>query len=199
MKIVVGLGNPGPKYETTRHNVGFLAVDRLIDDWKATGPSHDYQGEVYQASVGGEKVILVKPETYMNNSGECVAPLAKFYKCAPEDIVVIYDELDLKPFQLRLKRGGGAGGHNGIRSLDQHLGSPEYYRVRIGIGHPSRGVHASAQNVYARAVVDYVLQNFTDEELQELDPLLDDVRKAVELLIAGDATRAMGIYNQERK
>src|SRR4051812_44310751 len=113
MKIIAGLGNPGPKYETTRHNAGFLAIDRLVDDWKATGPSYNYQGQIWQASVGGEKVILVKPETYMNSSGECIGPLMKFYKCEPTDLVVIYDDLDLKPLQLRMKIGGSAGGHNG--------------------------------------------------------------------------------------
>jgi PTH1 family peptidyl-tRNA hydrolase len=204
MKIIAGLGNPGPKYETTRHNAGFLAIDRLVDDWKATGPSYSYHGEIWQANVGGEKVILVKPETYMNSSGECIGPLMKFYKCQPSDLVVIYDELDLKPMQLRMKIGGGAGGHNGIKSIDQHIGflgpkALEYYRVRVGIGHPSRGVHVSAQSNYARTVVDYVLQNFTDQELQELDPLLDDVRKAVELIIQDQATRAMNLYNRERE
>lgn len=198
MKIVAGLGNPGPKYETTRHNAGFLAVDRLIDAWKATGPTYNYQGAVYQATVGSEKVMLVKPETFMNNSGECIAPLMKFYKCLPDDLIVIYDELDLKPLQMRIKTGGGTGGHNGIKSIDQCLGSDatNYHRIRIGIGHPARGVHPSSENNHARTVVDYVLQNFTDGELAELDTCLDDVTKATELLIKGEATRAMTAYNK---
>lgn len=198
MKIVAGLGNPGPKYETTRHNAGFLAVDRLVDSWKATGPHYESKGQLYQATVAGEKVLLVKPETFMNNSGECIAPLMKFYKCKPEDLVVVYDELDLKPLQLRLKTGGGSGGHNGIKSIDQCLGSEStgYHRVRIGIGHPARGVHPSAENSHARSVVDYVLQNFTDDELAELDKTLDDVSQACELLIRGEATRAMTAFNK---
>src|SRR4051794_16113943 len=138
MKIVVGLGNPGPKYETTRHNVGFLAVDRLIDEWKATGPASKHQGEVYQADVRGEKVLLVKPETFMNLSGRCVAPLMVFFKCKPSDLIVIHDDLDLIPFALRIKTGGGTGGHNGLKSLDESLGAGQngYHRIRIGIGHP---------------------------------------------------------------
>ncbi|CAK9250207.1 unnamed protein product [Sphagnum jensenii] len=134
----------------------------------------------------------------MNDSGECVAPLMKFHKSEPGDLVVIYDELDLKPLQMRIKTGGGSGGHNGIKSIDQCLGSEltDYHRVRIGIGHPARGVHPSAQNTHARSVVDYVLQNFTDDELAELDKVLDDVTAATELLIRGDATRAMTAYNK---
>lgn len=203
MKMIVGLGNPGPQYETTRHNVGFLAVDRLVDDWKATGPAFNFGGEVYQASVGGEKVVLVKPETFMNSSGECVGPLMKFYKCTPEDLIVIHDDLDLKPIQLRLKTGGGTGGHNGLKSIDQYLGflgprATEYHRVRVGIGHPSKLVHPSAEGKHGRTVVDYVLQNFTDEELGELDPLLDEIKAAIEMVVRGEATRAMNQYNRER-
>src|SRR5687768_5190701 len=123
MKLVVALGNPGPKYETTRHNAGWLALDYLIDEWKATGPVSQNEGEVWQASVGGEKVLCVKPQTYMNVSGKCVAPIFKFYKLQPEDLVVLHDEVDLKSMQLRLKTGGGTGGHNGIKSLDAHLGA----------------------------------------------------------------------------
>jgi peptidyl-tRNA hydrolase, PTH1 family len=201
MKIVAGLGNPGPKYETTRHNAGFLAVDRLVDSWRASGPDDSNQGEIWQASVGGEKVLLVKPQTFMNNSGECIAPLMKFYKCAPGDLIVIYDELDLKPLTMRIKTGGGAGGHNGIKSIDACLGSgqTDYHRVRIGIGHPARSVHPSTQGKHARSVVDYVLQTFTDDELKELDVLLDEVTKAVEVMVQGDVKKAMTEFNREKE
>ncbi len=191
MKLVVGLGNPGPKYETTRHNAGFLALDRLIDRWSARGPTQKYQAELYQAEVKGEKVGLLKPQTFMNLSGRSVGPAFGFYKCAPKDLIVIYDELDLKPLSFRLKQGGGAGGHNGIKSIDESLGAgqTDYLRVRIGIGHP-RALNLPIQPV------DYVLQQFSDEELRGLDPLLDQVADAVERLITGDVTNAMTQYNR---
>ena len=200
MKIIAGLGNPGPKYDTTRHNAGFLAVDRLIDAWRATGPADAYEGEIYQASVAGEKVMLVKPQTFMNNSGDCIAPLMKFYKCGPDDLIVIHDDLDLKPLAMRIKTGGGTGGHNGLKSIDACLGtgSTNYHRIRVGIGHPSKIVHPSTQGKHARSVVDYVLQPFTDAELEELDRLLDELVKAAEMMIRGDVKRAMTEFNQER-
>ncbi len=191
MKLIVGLGNPGPRYETTRHNAGFLAVDRLIDRWKARGPAVKYQGEVYQAEFGGEKLLLIKPMTYMNLSGRCVAQFFTFHKCAPGDLIVIHDDVDLKPLSLRIKTGGGAGGHNGLRSIDQSLGAGNngYHRVRIGVGKPGPekpGMDTS----------DHVLGQFSDQELQALDPLLDDVAQAIELIIQGDVGRAMTQFNQ---
>lgn len=198
MKIIAGLGNPGPKYETTRHNVGFLAVDRMIDDWRASGPEDAFESTIHKASVGGEKVLLVKPETFMNLSGESIAPMLNFYKCTLDDLIVIHDDLDLKPLALRVKTGGGTGGHNGLKSIDQCLGGKsDYHRIRIGIGHPLKLVHPSVQGKHARQVVDYVLQNFTDEELGELDPLLDRVTKAAELIIRGESRQAMTEFNRE--
>jgi len=198
MKIVAGLGNPGPKYETTRHNAGFLLIDRLIDDWKATPLPDQFSAEIHQATVAGEKTLLIKPQTFMNLSGESVGPLLRFFKCAPEDLIVIHDELDLKPLVLRLKTGGGAGGHNGIKSIDQVLGGKNgYHRVRIGIGHPRGLVDPSAQATHARDVTDYVLQQFTDDELSKLNAVFDDARTAVELLIQGEALRAMNQFNQK--
>ena len=193
MKLIVGLGNPGPKYETTRHNVGFLALDRLVDVFKAKGPQTKNQAEVWQADIAGEKALLIKPQTFMNLSGRTVGPLAGFYKCEPSDVIVIHDELDLKPVSLRVKTGGGAGGHNGLKSIDEALGSSNngYHRVRIGIGHPT----ALGLPI---APVDYVLQQFSDDELSRLDPLFDDVVKVVELLVQGQASRAMTAYNRDR-
>lgn len=194
MKLIIGLGNPGPKYETTRHNVGFLAVDRLIDAWKATGPTEKSHGEVWQAQVGGDKVLLVKPQTFMNASGRCVASLATFYKCEPQDIIVIHDDLDLESMVLRVKTGGGTGGHNGLKSIDECLGSANngYHRLRIGIGHPNR--------LSLRiGVADYVLQPLNDDECIELDRLLDKLVKATELLVQGDVRAAMTQYNRTDK
>lgn len=192
MKIVVGLGNPGPKYETTRHNVGWLALDRLIEKWNASGPTSKYNAELWNAQVGGEKVVLVKPQTFMNLSGRSVGPLFGFNKCEPTDLVVVYDEIDLKPLQLRLKTGGGAGGHNGIKSLDENLGAANngYHRVRIGVGHPR------VLNL-PMSPADYVLGQFTDQELSDLDPLFDKVADVVEMIIKGDVLKAMTQFNRD--
>jgi peptidyl-tRNA hydrolase, PTH1 family len=193
MKLIVGLGNPGPKYETTRHNFGFLTVDRLIDRWKATGPTRKFEGDVFQAEFKNEKVYIEKPTTFMNLSGKCVAPLFKYFQCKPEDLIVIYDELDLKPFSFRIKIGGGAGGHNGIKSIDEHLGKAnnEYYRIRLGIGHPNQlGLRISPE--------DYVLQPFSDEELKNVDTVADEVADAVELILSGQAHTAMNKYHTDK-
>lgn len=190
MKIVAGLGNPEPKYETTRHNAGFLAVDFLIDEWKATGPTDVAEGETWSATVGGEKVLLVKPLTYMNNSGRCVAPLVKFYKLKPEDLIVIYDDLDLKTNTIRIKTGGGTGGHNGIKSIDAHLGAGflNYHRVRVGIGRPAPGNPIP--------VVNYVLQPYSDEELNGLNQLFPKLAQASERMVRGDVLGAMTEFNR---
>jgi PTH1 family peptidyl-tRNA hydrolase len=195
MKLVVGLGNPGPKYELTRHNVGFLAVDRLIDRWKAEGPQQRQQAEVYMGRLDGRQVALIKPQTFMNLSGRAVGPLATFYKVDPQDMVVLHDELDLPPFALRIKTGGGPGGHNGIRSLDECLGAGRtgYHRIRIGIGQPllPSGKRVSAEK--------HVLESFSDDELSTLNPLLDHVAEAVELVLRGEVTRAMNRFNVSKQ
>jgi PTH1 family peptidyl-tRNA hydrolase len=136
-------------------------------------------------------VTIVKPQTFMNLSGKSVAPLFNFHKCEPGDLIVVYDELDLKPLSFRLKTGGGAGGHNGIKSIDQMLGASmnAYHRVRVGIGHP-RALNLPIQPV------DYVLQQFSDGELDGLDPLMDKAAEAIEMILAGDVLKAMTKFNQ---
>jgi PTH1 family peptidyl-tRNA hydrolase len=191
MKIVAGLGNPGAQYETTRHNAGFLAIDRLVEEWKADGPDKGYDGELYMAQVGSEKVMLVKPQTFMNLSGKCIAPLLRFYKLAPADLIVIHDEVDLRPPQIRIKTGGGSAGNNGIRSIDASLGTPEYHRVRIGVGKPLPGAQGP------RDTAGHVLQQFSDDELTKLDETLARVQKAVERMIQGDVEGAMNEYNRK--
>lgn len=192
MKIIVGLGNPGPKYETTRHNVGWLALDRMIDEWKAAGPKKDSQAETWSATVDGEKVLLVKPLTFMNLSGRAVAPLMRFHKCEPADLIVLQDEVDLPPAGLRVKTGGGSGGHNGLKSIDESLGANGYHRIRIGVG------HARDFNPHMDTA-DWVLGQFTPAECEALDPLFDRVLAAAKLLVAGDARRAMSLYNASPK
>ncbi len=188
MKLVVGLGNPGPRYETTRHNIGFLAVDRLADAWQAPEPAEAFDGFVAKAEYKGEKVLLAKPQTFMNRSGLCVGPLLRFYKLGLEDLIVLQDEIDLPPFELRIKTGGGSAGHNGLKSIDQHAGGAGYHRVRLGIGRPP-GSKPGQQ------VADFVLEPFADAELRELDVFLDRAAQAVEHILEKGALSAMNTFH----
>jgi peptidyl-tRNA hydrolase, PTH1 family len=175
MRIIAGLGNPGPKYEDHRHNVGFMAADAIARRHSFSPWSKKFQGLVAEGSLGGEKVLLLKPQTFMNLSGQSVGEAMRFYKLGPEDLIVLYDEIDLAPAKVRVKNGGGAGGHNGIRSLDTHCGK-EYRRVRIGIGHPGvkELVHA------------HVLGDFAKVDREWLEPLLEAVADATPMLVKGD-------------
>lgn len=137
IKLFVGLGNPGPEYEDTRHNAGFWWIDGLARELKVTlQPERSYFGLAARASVDGQNVWLLKPQTYMNLSGKSVGALARFFKILPEEVLVVHDELDMLPGQAKLKRGGGHAGHNGLRDIHAQLGTPDYWRLRIGIGHP---------------------------------------------------------------
>ncbi|MEP1209379.1 MAG: aminoacyl-tRNA hydrolase [Rhizobiaceae bacterium] len=175
MLLIVGLGNPGPKYAKQRHNVGFMAVDEIhrhegFPDWKAK-----FQALISEGQIAGEKCLLVKPTTYMNESGRSVGEIARFYKIPESDVVVLYDELDLAPGKVRIKTGGGAGGHNGIRSIDAHLGK-NYRRVRIGIGHPGQKDRVSG----------HVLGDFAKADAAWRDPLLDEIGRNADMLVKGD-------------
>ncbi len=158
MKMIIGLGNPGKTYEDTRHNIGFRVIDRLASDWNAPLTQSKFKGMYSVIHRPEGKVMLVKPLTYMNLSGECIGPLMNYYNVDLEDIVVIYDDLDLPTGQLRLRQKGSAGGHNGIKSLIQHLGTQQFNRMRIGISRPPAGMK----------VPDYVLARFRDEEKPEM-------------------------------
>ncbi len=194
MKLIVGLGNPGKKYEKHRHNVGFMVAEKIADQLRSSPWSSRAGGLVSTCDIAGEKAILVKPETYMNLSGRCVGELFRFHKCKPEDLIVIHDELDLPPFELKLKKGGGAGGHNGLKSIDEVLGSDNYgyYRIRVGIGHP-RAIHPDFD------VADYVLQNFAPTDLRALETVLDQAAQAAILIAKGEATAAMNQFNRKAK
>ncbi len=194
MKIVVGLGNPGQKYETTRHNIGFLCIDYLVDAWKANGPFTKHQGEYWQTSIQGEPVILLKPQTFMNLSGRSLAPFFQFYKCKPEDVIVLHDELDFEPNEIRFKTGGSHGGHNGLRSIDECLGSENtaYHRVRLGIGHP-RNFNLKMD------VADYVLGKIPDQEWAELEDLFKKAREGIELIFSGKIKEAMNKFHGRPK
>lgn len=175
MRLVAGLGNPGPRYARNRHNVGFMAVDAIARRHGSPAFRRRFKGELCEASIAGERVLLLKPQTFMNASGEAIGEAARFFKILPSEVVVIHDEIDLRPGKLRVKRGGGSAGHNGLRSIDALLG-PDYWRVRIGVGHP--GVKELVQP--------YVLQNFPAEELADwVKPLLDAVAETIPLLLSG--------------
>jgi PTH1 family peptidyl-tRNA hydrolase len=181
MRLVVGLGNPGLRYAKNRHNVGFVAIDAIARRHGFPAFRDRFKGELSEGLIGGEKRLLLKPQTFMNASGEAVLAAASFYKVPPAEIVVIHDELDLRPGKLRVKRGGGSAGHNGLRSIDALLGA-DYWRVRIGVGHP--GVK--------ELVLPYVLQNFPADEIGEwVAPLIDAVAETIAVLLAGDAPAFM--------
>jgi peptidyl-tRNA hydrolase, PTH1 family len=175
MRLVVGLGNPGARYARNRHNVGFMAADAIARRHGFPGFRSRFKGELAEAPIGGERRLLLKPQTFMNASGESVAEAARFFKISPPEIVVIHDEIDLRPGKLRVKCGGGTAGHNGLRSIDALLG-PDFWRVRIGVGHP--GIKELVQP--------YVLQNFPSEEVTLwVAPLLDAVADTIGLLVSG--------------
>jgi peptidyl-tRNA hydrolase, PTH1 family len=175
VRLVVGLGNPGPRYARNRHNIGFMAVDAIARCHGVSGFRNRFKGEIAEGLIGGERRLLLKPQTFMNDSGESVAETARFFKLLPSDIVVIHDEIDLRPGKLRVKCGGGTAGHKGLRSIDSLLG-PDFWRVRIGVGHPG----------IKELVLPYVLQNFPSEEVSLwVAPLLDAVAETIGLLLSG--------------
>lgn len=180
MLLFVGLGNPGKSYRSHRHNVGFMAVDAIADEFGFPAFRNRFRSELAEGVIGGEKVLILKPQTYMNKSGEAVREVAAFYKLPLENIVVFYDEIDLAPGKVRVRTGGGTAGHNGIRSLVAHLGEA-FRRVRIGVGHPG----------HKDLVHGYVLSGFSKAEQKWLDPLLKAMSKAAPHLAASDDPRFM--------
>jgi PTH1 family peptidyl-tRNA hydrolase len=174
MRLMVGLGNPGPKYRMNRHNIGFMAVDEIVRR-HGFGPwRKNFQAEVSEGHIAGEKILCMKPTTYMNESGRAVGEALRFHKLNMDDVIVFHDELDLPAGKLRIKLGGGHAGHNGLRSIDAHIGK-EYHRIRLGIGHPGRKdlVHA------------YVLHDFAKADVAWLEPLIDDVAREAASLAEG--------------
>jgi peptidyl-tRNA hydrolase, PTH1 family len=176
MKLWVGLGNPEPGMARNRHNIGFMAIDVIADRHGFSPWRRRFSGLVSEGVIGGEKIIALKPLTYMNLSGRSVQPAAAFYKLDPGSIAVFHDELDLVPGKVRVKRGGGAAGHNGLRSIDQVLGTPEYWRVRLGIGHPGdkARVHGHVLGNFAKAEEDGLVD--TLEAVSDAAPLLAQER-----------------------
>ena len=180
MLLFAGLGNPGPAYALNRHNVGFMAVDAIhhghgFAPWKSR-----FQGLVSEGRLGGHKVVLLKPMTFMNESGRSVGEALRFFKLGPDALTVFHDELDLPPFKVKVKQGGGTAGHNGLRSIDQHLG-PDFRRVRIGIGHPG----------HKDRVTGHVLGNYAKAEMDPLADMLGAIAAEAEWLAKGDDARFM--------
>lgn len=184
IKLIVGLGNPGPDYARTRHNAGFWLAEAVADDLRcAFTVEKSFFGSVAKARVNGEQILIAKPQTYMNRSGQCVGALARFYKFSPEEILVLHDELDLMPGQVKVKQGGGHAGHNGLRDIQATLGSPQFWRLRLGIGHPrSLGL--------AQEVADFVLHAPRRDEQTAIEDCLTRCRAVMPLFLKGDFVRA---------
>ena len=185
MKLVFGLGNPGKEYERTRHNVGFQILDVLARRYGVSFSSHKYKALAARVRIGDERVLLVKPITFMNLSGEAVAPIVHFYKVPLTEILVVYDDLDLPLGVLRLRPKGGAGGHKGLKSIIQHLGSNEFPRLRVGIGRPPGRMDAA----------DFVLRPFTKEEEEIMAVVREEAADAIELWVREGLERAMNRVN----
>jgi PTH1 family peptidyl-tRNA hydrolase len=187
MKLYVGLGNPTAQYERTRHNIGFRVIERFAAQHRILLDGRKWNAIYGTGSIGGEKVVLLMPQTYMNLSGEAAGPAMRFFKVALEDVVAVHDELDLPFGRLQLKKGGGSAGHNGLKSLTQHLGGPDYLRLRVGISRPPPQWD----------VPNYVLANFSGAEESQLDDVLDRSVAGLELLIDKGASAAMNAVNRK--
>ena len=185
--MLVGLGNPGKEYQNNRHNIGFIFLERLAGIWRcALATEGKFRAEVGKVSRGDYQWLMVKPLTFMNSSGEAVAKVAKYYKVASSDILVVYDDMDLALGALRLKPEGSSGGHNGIKSLESHLGTRVFPRLRIGIGRDQRG---------RQETVRFVLSDFTDSEMELIDRVLDRAMDQVEEWSKSTLDKAMSLYN----
>jgi len=184
IKLIVGLGNPGPKYLWTRHNAGFIVLDRFANLNGIPVIKKSFDGLYGEGNLHGNRLLLLKPQTFMNLSGRSVSAALRFHKITPADLLIIHDDLDIPFGQIKLKEGGGHGGHNGLRSLHQELGTGDYTRLRVGIGRPSRGDMA-----------DYVLNNFAKSEMDSLPQLVDGVVDGLEMYLREGLPKTMSLYN----
>ncbi len=186
IRLIVGLGNPGQQYEKTRHNAGFLFLDALAQELGCTWSNQSrFQGLFAEGNIADGKVMLLKPDTFMNRSGQSVGKIARYYKLLPDEILVVHDELDFNPGVVKLKKDGGHAGHNGLRDFIVHLGSREFYRLRIGIGRPAAG----------KAVVDFVLSSPSKQEWDMLVNAFDMSRSYIGQMVAGDMAGVMNKLN----
>lgn len=189
MKLIVGLGNPGMQYAATRHNVGFEAIDTIAETYNISVNKSKFKSLFGEGRIGDTRVILVKPQTYMNLSGESVGAFASWYKIDPKDILIIYDDISLAPGQIRIRTKGSAGGHNGIKSIIQHLGGEVFDRIKIGVGEKPAGWD----------LANYVLGRFSEEEMKIIGKTMKDVVDATQIIIAQDIQAAMNIYNSKAR
>jgi len=188
IKLIVGLGNPGQQYEKTRHNAGFLFLERLVSDYNSFWAKEaKFQGWVANCHIASQKIVLLKPDTFMNHSGQSVGKIARYYKLAVDEILVVHDELDFVAGIVKLKKGGGHAGHNGLRDIMAHLGSKDFYRLRVGIGRPSVG----------KVVADYVLSNPSKTDLGFIEASFVRTERVLNQLIAGDIATAMNELHRE--
>ena len=188
MKIIAGLGNPGSEYAKTRHNVGFMFVDALAGKLGVTEWKDKFEAKIGETRIGSEKVLLVKPQTYMNESGRSLGPLMNFYKLEPEDLIVVHDDMDIPAGTIRIRKKGSAGGHNGIKSILAHVGDEHFPRVRIGIGRPLPGW----------TVVNHVLAPFPEEDAKQVAEAIEYLIPAVECIVKEDVDKAMNQYNPKK-
>ena len=189
MKIIAGLGNPGAEYAQTKHNVGFMLVESLAVRLNAPAWKEDFFSAITEVRIGGEKVFLVKPLTYMNSSGEALGPMLSYYKMDAHDLVVVHDDMDIPAGTVRIRKKGGSGGHNGIKSILTHVGSEDFTRVRIGIGRPPAGW----------TVINHVLAPFAAEDAPKIHTAIDYLLPAVECIVTDGVDLAMNKYNPHKK
>ncbi len=185
--VIAGLGNPGIQYENSRHNAGYMAVDALAAKYGFTFSSHKFRSLCAEAEIGGVRCLVLKPETYMNNSGEAVSQALDYYKIPIENLLVIFDDISLEPSHIRIRRKGSAGGHNGIKSIIALCDSEEFPRIKLGVGakpHPDYDL------------ADWVLGKFNEQQRSAFDSRLDDVCAAAELIVNGKISEAMNLYNK---
>lgn len=187
MKLIVGLGNPGMQYAATRHNIGFEVIDSIAETYNISVTKNKYKALIGEGNIAGEKVILMKPQTYMNLSGEAVKACMDFHKISNEDLVVIYDDISLEVGQLRLRQTGSAGGHNGIKNIIAHLGTQAFPRIKFGVGEKPAGWD----------LANYVLGRFSEEDMKVIGPRIKDAVNATEAIISVGIEKAMNNYNNK--
>ena len=190
MFVIVGLGNPGKKYDNTRHNAGFIAIDALADKYGISITEKKHKALCGSGVIEGNKVVLIKPQTFMNLSGESVRAVMDFYKIDPEeDMLVIYDDISLAPGNIRIRKKGSAGGHNGIKSIIAHAGTQNFMRIKVGVGEKPSGWD----------LADYVLGHFSDEDHAKLKEAMPDIIQATTLMVQGDVDKAMNDFNAKKQ
>ena len=188
MFLIVGLGNPGKQYENTRHNVGFDAIDVLVDEYRIPSSGKQHKAMYGKGMIEGQKVILAKPMTYMNLSGEAVRAMVDYYKIDPEtELLVIFDDISLAPGNIRIRKKGSAGGHNGIKSIITHLGTQNFQRIKVGVGEKPKNWD----------LADYVLGAFSKDDRKLVDEALERTAKAAALIVQGEIDEAMNLYNKK--